>query len=175
MLEGRGSEGGKRGSAVPGSNAMSSLVLPHFSPPPQVRYLSDSVAQSRGDEVLFRCTPAIGGGGARCVCGGGRLFSHWSCFPPHLLPHTHPTPLHTLHSPSLLLLRELVEQAASDASVALDEVSELLALLREPAEQLDDATCQVRQSVGNTVRSLAPKYPLADPSPPLSSFLCRPS
>ena len=133
------------------------------------------MAQSRGDEVLFRCTPAIGGGGARCVCvwGGGY-------FPMVSLPSTSPatpppTPLHTLHSPSLLLLRELVEQAASDASVALDEVSELLALLREPAEQLDDATCQVRQSVGNTVRSLAPKYPLADPSPPLSSFLCRPS
>ena len=78
-----------------------------------------------------------------------------------------------------------MEQAASDASVALDEVSELLALLREPTEQLDDATCQVwgsvrkcgvsellalqrepaerlddatcqvQQSVGNTFRSLA--------------------
>ena len=143
------------------------------------------MAQSRGDEVLFRCTPAIGGGGARCVCvcGGGY-------FPMVSLPSTSPatpppTPLHTLHSPSLLLLRELVEQAASDASVALDEVSELLALLREPTEQLDDATCQVwgsvrkcgvsellalqrepaerlddatcqvQQSVGNTFRSLA--------------------
>ena len=50
------------------------------------RYLCDTVAQSRGDEALFRCTPPLGGSSGRS----------------ELDPST--------SRPSLLLLRELIDQ-----------------------------------------------------------------
>lgn len=43
-----------------------------------------------------------------------------------------------------MLMRELTEQAAVDAAQVLDELGELLSLLRAPDSQLDDATCSAK-------------------------------
>lgn len=47
-------------------------------------------------------------------------------------------------APSLLLLRELVEQSIIDAAHHADEVQELLHLLATPDVQLDEATCTAK-------------------------------
>ncbi|KAG2487371.1 hypothetical protein HYH03_013942 [Edaphochlamys debaryana] len=46
--------------------------------------------------------------------------------------------------PTLLLVRDMAQQACHDAAAALDELAELLALLRLPDSQLDEATVSER-------------------------------
>lgn len=93
------------------------------------RFLRDLVAHAA------HATPSTpgaaagpGAGGAvvpfRCIGHAGR---------PEVDPYT--------SSPTLLLAREAAEQACLDAGGALEELEDLLGLLRAPDVQLDDRTC----------------------------------
>ncbi|KAF5839634.1 hypothetical protein DUNSADRAFT_290 [Dunaliella salina] len=96
------------------------------------RFLRDLVAHHQHHPIQGGATSGAslgdghGGAGAplRCLGPGPR---------PEYDPHT--------ARPTLMLVRDMAEQATVDAGAALDELEGLLGLLRMPDRALDDATC----------------------------------
>lgn len=93
------------------------------------RFLRDVVAYApapASNAAPDNNAAAYGGAGVpfRCLSGSTR---------PDLDPIT--------NRPTLLLIRDMAEQSCLDAASALDEVEELLTILRSPDSALDDRTC----------------------------------